>query len=282
MLAAALALVITAGPALVAIPDEPGAEVVAAGSLVQAVVADVDADGAREILALVAGDDGTIRLVGWRDGDGGWEPMGLPIAVAAPSNDPQVTWIGTPARLVVRRVADAERVTLVRQPEFLDGEAGERCCLLLHDIVVEAGRLRVAQAAPRVRAVDAVWTVDLDGDTVDELVATRSLLPVGGISYPTESLVYRWASDRLTLTESRLEIGSGDTPFLLGDSDGRPGEELGLIATQGRPALYRLSLGTGDGLVAEDAGTTADAAAAVTIAAGRGVALLAGGGLAVH
>jgi hypothetical protein len=282
MLAAALAIVLTIGPALVAIPDEPGAEVVASGSLVQAVVADLDGDGAREILALVGGDGGSIRLVGWRDGADGWLPMGLPIAVAAASNDPQVTWIGTPVRLVVRRVAGADHVTLVRQPEFLDGDPAERCCLLLHDVVAEDGRLRVIQATPRTGAVDAVWAVDLDGDVVDELVASRSLPPLGGISFPTEILVYRWADDRFTVTESRLEVGSGDTPFLLGDSDGRPGDELGLIATLGRPALYRLSLGSGDGLVVEDAGMTADAAAAVATEDGRGVAVLAGGALAVH
>ena len=83
MLAAALAIVVTVGPALVAIPDEPGAEVVATGPVVQAVVADLNGDGAREILALVGGDGGSIRLVGWRDGADGWQPMGLPIGVAA-------------------------------------------------------------------------------------------------------------------------------------------------------------------------------------------------------
>ncbi|MDQ2674304.1 MAG: hypothetical protein M3Y40_06580, partial [Chloroflexota bacterium] len=282
MLAAALATIVTIGPALVAIPDEPGAEVVTTGSVVQAVVADLEGDGRREILALVGGEGGSIRLIGWGGGTDGWQPMGLPIGVAAPSNDPQVTWIGTPVRLIVRRVAGAERVTLIRQPQFLDGDPGEPCCLLLHDVVVEDGRLRVIQAAPRTAAVEAMWAVDLDGDAIDELVATRSLPPLGGISFPAETLLYRWSEDQFSVLESRLEVGSGDTPFLLGDSDGRPGDELGLIATLGRPALYRLSLGDGGNLVVDDAGVTADAAAAVAIDEGRGVVLLSGGALSVH
>ncbi len=279
---AALALVVTIGPALVAIPDEPGSEVVVEGSLVQAVTGDIDGDGAREIVVLEGGEAGALRVQGWRDGPDGWQPLGLPIAVSGPSNDPQVTWIGTPARLLVRRVPGAERVTLVRQPEFLDGDPGVRCCLMLHDVVIDDGRLRVVQVAQRANSVDAVLAVDLDGDATDELVATRSLPPLGDISYPTEVLVHRWVDDRFRVTESRLEIGSGDSPFLLGDSDGRPGDELGLIATLGRPALYRLALGEGDALVSEDAGITVDGVAAVPIDEGQGVAVLAQRTLAVH
>jgi hypothetical protein len=115
-------------------------------------------------------------------------------------------------------------------------------------------------------------------------VATNSVLPLGGISYPTDVRIYRWFDGRFGVTDSRLDIGSGDTPFLLGDSDGRPGDELGLIATAGRPALYRLSLRDGDELVAEDAALAAEGAAAmaVPIEDARGIAILAGGSLSVH
>src|SRR5690606_31574282 len=73
------------------------------------------------------------------------------------------------------------------------------------------------------------------------------------------------------------------TPFILGDTDGRAGEELAIIATLGRPELHRISLGAGDELVMENAGLVAAAATAVPIDEGRGVAVLTGAGtLGVH
>ncbi|MGZ8563175.1 MAG: hypothetical protein ACXWWU_06115, partial [Candidatus Limnocylindria bacterium] len=72
-------------------------------------------------------------------------------------------------------------------------------------------------------------------------------------------------------------------PFILGDSDGRPGEELGIIATLGRPELHRVSLGEDDTLVMEDAGLVADDAMSVPIDDGRGMAVLTHAGtLAIH
>jgi hypothetical protein len=138
-------------------------------------------------------------------------------------------------------------------------------------------------ASPSHASVDAIHVVDLDGDSTDEVVTTTSVLPLGDTSFPTDVRIHRWSDDGFALTESRLEIGSGDTPFVLGDSDGRPGEELGLIATAGRPALYRLSLADHeDVLVAEDAGIVADGATAVPLDDATGIAILTGGALSVH
>jgi hypothetical protein len=98
--------------------------------------------------------------------------------------------------------------------------------------------------------------------------------PLGDTSFPTDARVYRWSDEGFTITDTRLPVGSGDTPFRLGDSDGRPGEELAIIATAGRAALYRVSLGTDDRLVAEDAGLVALDASAVPLDDERGIALL--------
>ena len=284
MLAAALALVVTIGPSLVAVPDEPGAEILLEAAIYQAVAADLDGDGVREIVVLTHGDGSTIAASAWQETDAGWQRIGTPLEVVPGATIPGVAWLGTPLRLLVRSVDGNDRVTLVRQPQYGDPEEEALCCLLLDDLVLDADGLQLAQATPRHSSVDAIRVIDLDGDGTDELVATNSVLPLGGISFPTEVRVYRWSGSRFGVTDSRLEIGSGDTPFLLGDSDGRPGDELGLIATAGRPALYRLSLGDGDQLVVEAAAVAAETAAAmaVPIEDGRGIAILAGGSLAVH
>jgi hypothetical protein len=280
--AAALVALLTAGPALVAIPDEPGAQVLVEASIYQAVAADLDGDGGREIVVLTHGDGSVISASAWRETESGWRPVGAPIEVVPGATIPGIASLGSPIRLVVRHVDREERVTLVRQPAHGGEGDEESCCLLIDDLLLDSGGLRLVPAAAMRSAVEALHAVDLDGDGTDELVTTTSVPPLGDISYPTDVRVYRWSDDRFTVTDTRLTVGSGDTPFLLGDSDGRPGDELAIIATAGRPALYRLSLGAEDRVVVEDAGLVADDALAVPLDAGAGIALLAGDSLAVH
>ena len=160
----------------------------------------------------------------------------------------------------------------------------EDCCLLLDDLALDGDALRLEPAADASPSPDAVHVLDLDGDGTDELLATRSLPPLGDISYPVQRSRLPLGRHRLPATRAdELTAGSGDTPFILGDSDGRPGDEAAIISTLGRPALYRIMLGPGDTLSLEDAGVVATDAVAVPIGAGRGIALLGPGpGLVVH
>ena len=281
--AAALALLVATGPSLVAIPEEPGAQVLLEGDVFQAVAADLDGDGAREIVVLRRGAR-SIVAEAWHQVGETWRTLGGPIEVV-PSNELLVTWTGTPARLLVRSIDGAERVTLVRQPIDRRSDPDESCCLLLDDLVLHGDGIRLARVAEPSVAIGAVHVIDLDGDGIDELVTSRSILPLGDTSFPTAIAVHRWDGARLSASEGELPIGSGDTPFVLGDSDGRPGQELGIVATLGRPTLYRVSLpapGSGDVLAVEDAGLVVDDAIAVPIGPDVGIAILARGTLGVH
>jgi len=271
-------------PMLVAVPDEPGARILTEAPAYQAVAVDLDGDAAREVVALVRGGGTSILADAWREGDGGWERIGQAAEVVPRGTAEQVPlrWPGAPVRLLVRRVAGGDRLTLVRQPASAEPDLDLPCCLFLHDLVLADGALRLVPVAASTDAVDAVFVLDLDGDGTDELVTTRSVPPLGDTSYPTATAVYRWngeAFDAPTLTE--LPVGSGDTPFLLGDTDGAGGSELGIIATLGRPALYRVRLGPDDELVVDDAGTVATDALAVPVGGG-GVAVLGPSGLSLH
>ena len=272
--AAALAIVITAGPALVAIPDEPGAQVLVEAAIYQAVAADLDGDGSREIVVLTHGDGSAIAATAWRQSAAGWRRVGQPLEVVPGATIPGVAWLGSPLRLVVRAVEGGERVTLVRQPAYRDATEGPACCLLIDDLLLDPAGLRLEPTAATRISVDALHVVDLDGDGTDELVTTTSVPPLGDTSFPTDARVYRWSDGRFTVTDTRLPVGSGDTPFRLGDSDGRPGDELAIIATAGRPDVYRVSLGIDDALVTEEAGLLALDAEAVAVDDGRGIALL--------
>ena len=289
----ALATAVGAGPALlasvppllVAVPDEPGAQVLTETPTYQAVAVDLDGDSAREVVALVRGGGTSILADAWRAGDDGWERIGPPAEVVprGAAEQAALRWPGAPVRLLVRRVGGGDRLTLVRQPASAEPDLDRPCCLLLHDLVVADGSLRLVPVAPSADAADAVFVLDLDGDGTDELVTTRSVPPLGDTSFPTATAVYRWNGEAFDAPSvNELTVGSGDTPFLLGDTDGVAGSELGIIATLGRPTLYRVRLGPDGELVTDDAGVVATDALAVSADGGRGIAVLGRSTLALH
>jgi hypothetical protein len=288
MLAALLfAALVAGGPvlpppardAVPAVPDEPGAFMLPEAPTFQAVAADLDGDGANEVLRLVRGERASILAEAWREDANGWALAGSAVEVVPgrPTGaQGAVTYAGTPARLIVRDAEGRHRVTLVRQPRFEESDLQVECCLLLDDLILRDGSLGLTSVSGPSSAAGAVSALDFDGDGTDELLVTRSLPPLGDISYPTEARVYRWngtAFDPPTVTE--LPIGSGDTPFVLGDSDGLPGEEAAIIPSVGAESVHRLSVVQGDRLVVEDSDSFATDAMAVPLGDGRGIAIVA-------
>ncbi|HSI99896.1 MAG TPA: hypothetical protein VLA59_05880 [Patescibacteria group bacterium] len=279
MLPAAISSLVTAATLLVSIPAEPGAVVLVEGAILQAVAADLVGDDAREVVVLSGGTpDGSVTLDAWTERrDGTWSRLPNTVTVVPAAAPATPAALDSPIRLVVREIAGVDRVTLLRQAS---GDAS--CCLMVQDVLGTESGLRLVPVAPMGSSVDAAWVIDLDGDGTDEILATRSLAPLGDISYPIETYLHRWTGSAFEVSAARLPAGSGDTPFLLGDTDGRPGEELGIIATLGRPELHRVSLGDG-GLVMEDAGIVADGATAVPVDDARGIAVLTSAGtLGIH
>jgi hypothetical protein len=282
LLALLVAAPITLPPgtaAIDAVPDEPGAFVLPDAPILQTVAADMDGDGHRELVRLVHDDDDAVLAEVWVERDPGWRLIGEPIEVVPSARiGPRLddVYVATPVHLLVRRVAGAERVTVASQPHFEEIDIGEPCCLLLRDIVIDPrGAARRVEVSAALDFADSVLVIDFDGDGTDELLSTQSLPPAGDISYPTLARVHRWVGDSFAApVETVLEIGSGDSPFLLGDSDGRPGQEAAIISTLGRSGLFRISVTPGDGLAVDDAGVVAEQALAVPIGDGRGVAVI--------
>lgn len=288
MLVAVLALALAVGGpiaappaplAIGAVPDEPGATFLPDDEpTYQAVAADLDGDGARDVVRLVGAERGSIRAEAWTVSEETWTPMAAAVDVipSRPSGDQtNPVFTGTPVRLIVRGIDGADRVTVVRQPRFDDADADAECCLQLHDLVLAGDQLSLVPVADPATSVGAVAAIDFDGDGTDELLASRSLPPLGDIGFPSELSLYRWNGETFDApTISQIPIGSGDTPFALGDSDGHQGEEAAVISTIGRPELYRLTIDEADQVRVEDAGLVATDALAVSINGARGIAVI--------
>ena len=262
--------------AIPSVPDEPGAFVLPEAEVYQAVVADLDGDGAREIVRLVAGERTAIEAEAWGEERGEWALLGqIEVAPPAPVGGAGViNYAGAPVRLIVRHAGGRDLVTVVRQPVFREPDLDAECCLLIGDLRLD-DRLRLIDLVDPAFSVEAVFAIDMDGDGIDELVTTRSLPPLGDISFPTQANVYRWTGDDFSPpVTTRIQVGSGDLPFVLGDSDGGPGDELGVITRLSTGRLYRIALRPGDALDTEDAGIAATDARAVPIGDGRGIAVV--------
>lgn len=273
------------GPLAVArVPDEPGAIVLPdAEPTLQAVAADLDADGAPEVVRLVGEDEEPLWIEAWRQGPTGWSLAAPPtIAVHGVAGQAELAYARRPVRLLVRRADGGQRITLLRQPDFSEPGDPRECCLLLDDVVLAAGALHLDRVADPGGTADAVHVIDFDGDGTDELLATYSLEPLNDAGTPTVGRVFRWTDGRFAPpTSTELPVGSGSSPFILGDSDGVAGDEAAFISSAALGALFRVSLGPDDGLIVER-GLIATDAVAVPIGSGRGIAVQVAGSVQVR
>lgn len=264
--------------AIAIIPEEPGVVVLPTAAILQTVAADVDDDGQREVVRLVRGPGDAVLAEVWGLDADGWRLRGEPAEVVQASRVGtriDRVYQSTPVRMLVRRVAGVERVTVASQPHFDEIDVGEPCCLIFHDLAISDGAALVRPVSGPGDVADAIIVIDLDGDSTDELLSTRSLPPAGDIGFPIEARVHRWVDGAFaSATQTPLPVGSGDSPFRLGDSDGLPGEEAAIISSLGPSGLFRIRLVDGDRLALDAAGLVADQAVAVPVGDGRGVALV--------
>ena len=215
----------------------------------------------------------------WVMAPNGWRLMTAP-ALAVPGRagqaEARITWAVRCACCCAVRTARSGSRSCA-SPHFAesdDPDDPEECCLLLDDLVLASNSIRLARVADPGPVADTVHAIDLDGDGTDRaarhvvpLAPERRQQPDRGAGLPLGR-----GSLRCEPTVTRLPVGSGSSPFVLGDSDGIPGDEAGLHQQLGarRACSGSASIPTTQ-LITEDSGLIVDDALAVPLsAASRG------------
>jgi len=232
-------------PAVGSIPAEEGAVLVPNVPTLQALAADVDGDGRRELVRLIRDEESATLVDVWRLGDAGWGQAADPVEVLPPAQRgarEDRVYAEASLRMLAWHDGIRERVLVASQPRFEILDTGPACCLLLDELSLGPDGLGLSPIAQPSFAVHGLLALDIDGNGVDELLTTQRLLGGAGVT-PLEARIYRWMGEQFGAPATRdlLYGGDGNGPFLLGETDGVVGEEAGLIAGQ-FSELHRISL----------------------------------------
>ena len=250
---------IAAGASVV--PPEPGAIILPGPATLHAAAGDLDGDGTRELLRLVGGpqSDGRVEAEAWRLGEDGWAMAGEPIVVrrgtsveeafteratartgSAPVN------VGEPARILAWSDGARERLLIAA---LGDQPFGIPCCLTLWEPILRDGALALVERNEPNGPGETLHALDLDGDGDDELLMTQShpADETPGFVAPLEVEALGWDGTLFrTIERQTFDEGGGSPIWLIGDTDGRSGDDAGFIQPgQGPSVIYRLRLEDG-------------------------------------
>ena len=251
-----LTLLLT-GPAIVPgrIAASDGGMVLATHVLSSAAV-DLDGDGSKEIVAVVADPDGasTLRVAAWGVRGGTWVSLGEATVVhwnAEPGSS-QAAHLGdeTAALLVVRN-GDERRVIVAVGRPYEDGTASGSCCLSFGTARLDGDVLEFEVMPEDVGSAESITVVDMDADARDELLLSMSRLGGNGQWRNVYTLLRQvgdgFAAEPVDMPDDEVAYFN-----VAADTDGMPGDEL-LFMTEDGESLLRVA--------ASDAGLRLDRAA---------------------
>lgn len=243
------------------VPPEPGALVLPGPATLHAAVGDLDGDGSRELLRLVGGPEtnGRIEAEAWRIGPDGWTRAGDSIVVrrgtsveeafterATARTGSTPVAVGEPARILAWRDGTRERLLIAA---LGDQPFGIPCCLSLWEPVLNDGALALVARNEPNGPGETLHAIDLDGDGADELLMTQSepAQRTPGFVAPLQAEALAWDGTIFrTVDRETFEQGGASPIWLIGDTDGRPGDEAGFLQPgQGPSVIYRLRLDGG-------------------------------------
>jgi hypothetical protein len=203
-----------------------------------AVVADVDGDGAADLVRIQTADARRHVVDAWSRSDGAWERIGsTPIPRLDPSGVEERLLPGSDASalLIWHAVGRARVLVVARWGAPANDPTGFPCCLSLFELVARGGDVVLEPIAADGGMAEVLHAVDFDADGTDELVRTQSS-PEGELA---SIEVLRWdgtAFRSLLVEQSDLWMWG----VWAGDTDGHAGDDL-LIGPTPEGDLRRLA-----------------------------------------
>jgi hypothetical protein len=244
------------GPALgaSAIPADQTGEILA-GTPITAIVGDIDGDGVRELIRLGPRDDDPVHLaveVLEQRPNGKVVSIGsAPLARVASvteqlsglprpdENNLLQARIDEPARLVAWHERGREHVLAMAIGTLRNARA---CCLSIWAVERARHGISLRLMTDTMRSADQVRAVDMNADGTDELVVTEPRQDANPDVLPIAVLT--WDGARFESQSAQLGVLGGGPLIPLGDSDGLPGRELGVMrSTPSGTALHRIAFG---------------------------------------
>lgn len=257
-LAASLAVPVAAGDPMTGEPIPP--ELSGTGfphrPVSETLALDLDGDGARELLAVMARSDalGLAAVQAWWLGSGGVERQTSEARLRREASVDELLLgrgrfgidrdnmialkMDEPAQLFVARRGGRDVplvATIGMNPDF-----PVPCCLTIWEVEIEGERLDLRHVAGTQRLAVELIPVDLDADGTDELFVTEG--PLDDVS-PLEVSLLAWNGDRYMRTGLTVPSVRGCCASVLdaGETDGLNGEEVLLRAPTFDEAPVRLA-----------------------------------------
>ena len=228
---------------------EPSMQVLP-GSSHAAVVADLDADGARELVRITSdpGPDGD-RVDAWEHDGDGWVEMGSALLERRDGDgdgDVMVDVGVDAAALLVWHDRGRERVIALTSGSDPLSEIGETCCLTLAEVVRDGSRLELRRMLHDGGAAFFVQVLDVEDDGTDEL----ALFGVAGSDGRVTTVeLLRWSGSAFEAVGEPATAGTGFAAWV-GNSDGVTGDDL-IVGPSETGELVRYSWADGEHLTEE-------------------------------
>jgi hypothetical protein len=227
-----IALVALVAPAPVDAADD--GSVVLASDALTSMVADLDGDGDREVVAIRRHPDDSERLIveAWGTADGGWASIGSASLERwdAEESGPQPARFGLEGyALLALRDGSSTRAIVATVTEDGD-DVGGGCCLSISVVGIGEAGIAVDLVGGSLGGAESLQVADVDGDRVDEVVVSRTLSydNVTGAAVGEHALL-RQTRDGFDLETIGLPGGGGFYLAVSGETDGVPGDDLHFV-----------------------------------------------------
>jgi hypothetical protein len=214
-----------------------------------ALVADVDGDGANELVRILGDRDTGDVVEAWAHHGETWGPLGsvgIPQLTRSEGDERMVPGSDASGLLVWQADGRSRVLVLARWGVPADDPNGFPCCVSIYELIWRDGAIHLEPRALSEGMADYVQSIDVDGDGTDELVRVVSNFreQSGTIE------VLRWDGEafRSIFREEGDGLGGGAWP---GDTDGVAGDDL-VLGPSPTGDVRRIAWADG-GLVVEEA-----------------------------